>query len=117
MTYDNTNRGAYQPPNSNLALISLIAGILGLTFFPFVGSIIALIVGFMAKKEIQESNGALGGEGLMKAGLILGWIGVGLGVIGLCIGGVLIALPLCSIPLILFSENFSSFHILMVSLV
>ncbi len=81
----------YAPPaaprqeNNTLALISLIASILGLTFVPTVGSIVGLILGYMARKQIRAGAGAVGGEGLAKAGIILGWIGVALAVIGMCI--------------------------------
>lgn len=86
---------SYSLPNSTLSLVSLITGILGLTFLPFLGSIVAVITGPMAQKEIHESLGTLGGEGLAKAGIILGWIGIGLGVIGICIGGFALAIPFC----------------------
>lgn len=83
------------PPNSSMALVSLISGILGITFIPIIGSIVAVITGSMAKKEIRESYGALGGDGLATAGLVLGWIGIGLTVIGLCVGGLFILVPIC----------------------
>jgi hypothetical protein len=93
-------------PNSTMAIISLIAGILGITFVPFLGSIAALITGYMAKKEIRESAGAIGGDGLATGGLVLGWIGVALGVLGLCIAGFFFLL----IPLIaITSSNYSLF--------
>jgi len=96
MTYESQPGGTpYSLPNSTLALVSFITGILGLTFVPFLGSIVAVITGPMAQKEIAESLGTLGGEGLAKAGVILGWIGIGLGLIGICIGGLVIAIPLC----------------------
>jgi len=76
----------YSAPNSSLAIISLVAGILGLTLFPFLGSIVALITGYMAKKEIRESAGALSGGGMATAGLVMGWIAMGLTVLGLCCG-------------------------------
>jgi hypothetical protein len=91
--------GSYAPPNSSMAIVSLIAGILGLTIFPLIGSIVALITGSMAKKEINESRGALGGEGMAKAGVILGWIGVGLSVVGCCIFGAVFALPFILVAL------------------
>jgi len=75
----------YAPPNSSLALISLIMGILGLTILPFLGSIVAVITAPMAKKEIRSSMGTLGGEGMATAGAILGWIGVAMGLIGGCV--------------------------------
>lgn len=93
------------PPNSSMAIVSLVAGILGLTFFPVIGSIVAVITAPMAKKEIRESGGALGGEGLAKAGQILGWIGIALSVLGLCIGGVILAIPFCAILLGLRQES------------
>jgi hypothetical protein len=44
----------------------------------------------MAKKEIRESGGTLGGEGMATAGIILGWIGIGITVFGLCLACVLL---------------------------
>ena len=65
------------PQDSSLALASLIAGILGWTIFPLLGSIVAIITGYLGKKEIKESRGALTGDGMATAGLILGYIQVG----------------------------------------
>ena len=49
MSYNVPPEGAsYQVPNSSMAIVSLIAGILGLTFFPLLGSIVALITGILA---------------------------------------------------------------------
>jgi uncharacterized protein DUF4190 len=93
----------YQPApqqNSTTAIISLVAGILGLTVFPLIGSIIAVVLGHMAKGEIARSGGTLGGSGAATFGLVLGYIGLGLGLLGLCIGGTLLAFGLCA-PLLL----------------
>ncbi len=92
-------------PNSTLALVSLITGILGFTVLPTVGSIVALITGYMARKEIHESAGALGGEGMATAGLVMGWIGVGLLIIGICVACVAFAL----IPLGIIKYSTESF--------
>ena len=73
------------PPNSNMAMISLIAGILGLTFVPTLGSIVALITGYMARKEINESGGMMGGSGMATAGIVLGIIGLVLTCCGIVI--------------------------------
>ena len=99
MSYETSPGGTpYQVPNSSMAIISLIAGILGLTLFPLLGSIVAVITGSMAKKEIQESAGALGGEGMATAGQVMGWIGIGLSAIGVCVACVVFALiPLLAI--------------------
>lgn len=82
-------------PSSSSATLSLIAGILGITLFPVVGSIVAVVAGYAARREIHASEGALGGEGLATAGIILGWIGLGMIVLGLCGVGLLFGVPLC----------------------
>jgi hypothetical protein len=84
------------PPTSTTAIISLIGGIAGFTFLPFLGSIAAIICGHMAKSEIKKSSGAVGGNGLATAGLILGYLGIALGV---CLFCVFIVLPLLGIGL------------------
>lgn len=66
-----------------LAIVSLVSGIVGLTFIPFVGSIVAVITGHMARKEIRSTGDA--GDGLAKGGLITGYIGLGLSVLGIII--------------------------------
>lgn len=58
---------------SSLAIISLIAGLLGWTFAPWLGSIIAIITGHMARAEIRSDPEGLDGDGLAIAGLVLGW--------------------------------------------
>lgn len=61
--------------NSTLAIVSLIAGILGWTLMPFLGSLCAIITGHMARGEIRR-NPQLGGDGMAVGGLILGWASV-----------------------------------------
>ena len=77
-------------PNSTLSLTSLIMGILGWFVIPIVGAIIAVITGHMAKNEIRQSKGALGGDGMATAGLILGYANLAL---GLCVCLALILFP------------------------
>jgi hypothetical protein len=69
-------------PNSTLSIVALVAGILGITFFPLIGSIVAVIVGPMAKREIDESGGTLGGTNLAQIGMILGWVGLAFSLCG-----------------------------------
>ena len=45
------------------------------------GSILALILGYQAKKEIAASGGWITGDGVATTGIVLGWIGVGLTVL------------------------------------
>jgi hypothetical protein len=80
-------------PTNTTAIIALVSGILGLTLVPFLGSIVAVIVGGMAKKEIAASAGAAGGEGLAQIGVILGWVGIGLGVLAACAACAVFVLP------------------------
>ena len=68
---------------SSLAIASLVSGILGWSLLPFIGTIVAIITGHMARAEIRRSNGQLDGDGLAIAGLVLGWVAVALMVIGL----------------------------------
>ena len=63
-------------PNSNMALASLILGILGWTLAPGLASIAAIVTGHMAKNEIKSSMGQLGGDGMATAGLIMGYASV-----------------------------------------
>lgn len=78
-----------------MAIVSLVFGILGLTLFPVLGAIVAVITGPMAKREIYESGGQLSGEGLATAGQIMGWIGIALSFFGVCAGCCFLAtLPL-----------------------
>lgn len=65
---------------NTMAIITLIAGIGGFTFLPFVGSIVAVITGPMAEKQIRQTGED--GTQLAKIGKILGWVGLGLWVIG-----------------------------------
>jgi hypothetical protein len=95
-------------PTNDKALISLIAGILGVTLLPLIGSIVAVITGGMAKREIRDSAGAYGGDGMATAGLVLGWIGIGLSLVGLCVFGAIFAIPFC-IAIFVGTSNFNSF--------
>jgi hypothetical protein len=70
------------PHNSTLAIISLIAGIAGWFLLPIIAPIAAVITGHMAKSEIKKSNGMVTGNGMATAGLVLGYIQLGLAVCG-----------------------------------
>ena len=71
-------------PTSTLALISLIAGIVGFTALPILGGIVALFTGYAARKETRAVPAKFSGDGLATAGIIMGWIQVVLSVIGVC---------------------------------
>ncbi len=68
------------PPRTNaLAIISLVAGCAQF-FICIVGSIVAIVTGHIARRQIKRSGEQ--GAGLALAGLILGYIGLVLAVLG-----------------------------------
>ena len=79
------------PKDSTLAIVSLICGIGAFTIVPILGAIAAVITGHLAKNEIKKSAGTLKGSGMAMAGLILGYVQIGLLVLGLC--AILFLLP------------------------
>jgi len=71
-----------QPTTNGLAIAALVLGIASyVLWFLAVPAILALVFGYIAKRQIDESQGAQGGRGLAIAGIILGWIWVGLFVV------------------------------------
>ncbi len=80
--------GGPPPPRTNaLAIVALVAGLAQCALSLF-GSIVAIVCGHIARRQIRESQGRETGDGLALAGLILGYIGIVLNV--LAIVGVLI---------------------------
>jgi hypothetical protein len=79
---------ASTPQTSGMAIASLVMGIAGWTLFPFLGSILAVIFGYAARREIRRQPEQLTGDGLAIAGLVLGWLMIGLSVVGLILGGI-----------------------------
>ncbi|MGH8063258.1 MAG: DUF4190 domain-containing protein [Pseudoxanthomonas sp.] len=68
--------------NSSLAIISLVAGILGWTLMPFLGSLVAIVTGHMARKEIRRDP-TLDGDVMAVIGLVLGWASVIVWIVGI----------------------------------
>jgi hypothetical protein len=81
---DSQNASNNVLPTSTLAIISLVAAILGFTMLPIIGSIVAIVTGYSARKETRAVPALVGGDGLATAGIIMGWIQVGLAVVGTC---------------------------------
>jgi hypothetical protein len=71
-----------RPPESARPIVSATNGlavaslVVGLLWFAGLGSVLAIILGSMAKREIRESQGAQPGEGYATAGIVLGWVGI-----------------------------------------
>jgi hypothetical protein len=72
-----------QGKTNTLAIISLVAGIVGWTAMPLVGSIAAIITGHMARAQIRASHGVEAGDGFALGGLVLGYLSLIVGIIGL----------------------------------
>jgi Domain of unknown function (DUF4190)/zinc-ribbon domain len=63
------------PSNNGFAIASLVLGLLG--WFPCgVGSVLAIVFGFVARGQIKQSQGRQTGSGMATAGIILGFVAV-----------------------------------------
>ncbi|MEO7198651.1 MAG: DUF4190 domain-containing protein [Dokdonella sp.] len=68
---------------SSTAIASLVSGILAWIMLPVVGAIVAVICGHVARAEIRRMPpGSIEGDGMAVAGLVLGWLQLGLALLG-----------------------------------
>ncbi|KHK96844.1 hypothetical protein LK09_13370 [Microbacterium mangrovi] len=67
------------PPTNTLAVVSLIAGIASWVVLPFVAAVVAVITGHMSLGRIKQSGES--GRGMALAGVILGWVNIGLSIL------------------------------------
>lgn len=78
---------AYRPvtSTSSLAIVSLVFGILTWCLLPFVGAIVAIICGHMARSEIRRGpvDTRIEGDGMAVAGLVLGYAHLALCLLGI----------------------------------
>lgn len=71
--------------SNSLALTSLITAIVSFFFCPFILSIVAIVTGQIAKKQIADSDGMQTGEGQAKWGVILGIVSLIVGAVFLIV--------------------------------
>jgi hypothetical protein len=75
---DTADRDSYEPraplTTNGLAIASMV---LGIVWLYGVGSILALVFGYIAKNQVDLSGGRQAGRGMAIAGIVLGWVGVG----------------------------------------
>jgi hypothetical protein len=64
------------PQATGKAIAALILSILGLVLCPYVFSVLGLVFGYIARGEIKQSGGRVGGDGLALAGIIISWGGL-----------------------------------------
>lgn len=65
------------PRTSGLAIASMVLGIVSIVLCG-ITALIGLPMGYAAKKQIRESNGTITGDGMATAGIVLGWIVIGI---------------------------------------
>ena len=77
---------SYRPGNttSSLAVVSLVFGILAWCVLPFLGALVAVVCGHLARSEIRRSplDHRIEGDGMAVAGLALGYIQLALCIVG-----------------------------------
>jgi uncharacterized membrane protein len=56
-----------------MAIASMVLGIL---WIYWIGSIVALVLGYLALREIRQNPQRIEGRGLAIAGIVLGWVGM-----------------------------------------
>jgi hypothetical protein len=60
---------------STTAIVSLVFGIICWVAIPFIGAIVAIVCGHIARTEIRNAPpGSVNGDGMAVAGLILGYL-------------------------------------------
>lgn len=63
-------------------MVSLVFGVLGWTVLPVIGALVAIVCGHIARADIRGAPaGSLDGDGMALAGLVLGWLQVGFGLL------------------------------------
>ncbi len=55
--------------------MAIASMVLGIVWIYWIGSVLALVFGYIAKRQIAERNEA--GGGMATAGIVLGWVGIG----------------------------------------
>src|SRR6476660_8036197 len=67
---------AYVVPRQTTNGFAIASMVLGIVWIYWIGSILALVFGYIAKRQIAASNGTEGGDGMATAGIVLGWVGI-----------------------------------------
>ena len=84
-----------EPRNNGLAIASMV---LGIVWVYWIGSILAVIFGHIALSQIEKSQGAQRGRGMAIAGLVLGYVGVGLLVLVIVVAAANFGKQLAGVP-------------------
>ena len=71
----------YAPPAPSLstwALVSMICGAVSIVSFQVILAVLAIVFGFIGLNEVKKSQGTVEGRGFAIAGIVTGFISVGL---------------------------------------
>ncbi len=60
----------------NVNGFAIASMVLGIVWIYWIGSILAIVFGHIALRQIKESNGHRSGRGMAIAGLVLGYVGL-----------------------------------------
>ena len=69
------------PKTNGLAVAALVS-----SFFFWlygVGAVLAIVFGFIARSQIKRSQGTQRGEGMALAGIIIGFVGIAIAIVGI----------------------------------
>ncbi|GAA1481460.1 DUF4190 domain-containing protein [Gordonia sinesedis] len=82
------------PPTNGMAIASLVVSISGVVLCCGLPSVIGAILGFIARRQISDSQGTQGGDGMALAGIIIGLVAfvIGLAIVALYGAAIIAAL-------------------------
>jgi hypothetical protein len=66
--------GAWGPPASGTNGLAIASMVLGIVWIYWIGSILALIFGYVARSQLKRNP--QNGGGMAIAGIVLGWVGI-----------------------------------------
>jgi hypothetical protein len=67
------------PKTNALAIVSLVSAVAAFVVLPFIGSLVAVITGHIALRQLKTSGES--GRGMALGGTITGWVSLGLGIV------------------------------------
>ncbi|MDQ3574397.1 MAG: hypothetical protein M3404_05655 [Actinomycetota bacterium] len=70
--------GPPPPQTEGTAITALVLSISSFMICPVIPAVVALVLCSSARRKIEESGGALTGEGLVTAARIVSWVNIGL---------------------------------------
>jgi hypothetical protein len=85
-TYGDVAQSQSAPRTPGKATASLVLGLVGMFLFPIIPSILAIVFGGSAKREIDASGGSLTGRGMATAGVVLGWVALAIWALIIIVG-------------------------------